>query len=101
MYVCVCVCLCVYLCVCMYYLLASYIPTYINVLLNCRNFHFKLHPDISLFSNDFKLTVNGRFQRTADMSVYYSGKAVGTCVFCNDVSSPSPTMHGVVVLTFR
>ena len=45
--------------------------------LNCRNFHFELYPDTSVFSDDFKLSVDGRERRHADMTVYYSGRAVG------------------------
>ena len=43
----------------------------------CRHFHFHLYPDTSMFSDDFKMFVNGRPHRSADMTMYYSGQAVG------------------------
>ena len=45
-----------------------------------RTFNFKLFPDTTVFSDDFKLSVNGRDRRHADMTVYYSGHAVGMFV---------------------
>ena len=46
----------------------------------CRHFHFHLYPDTSMFSDDFKMFVNGRPHRSADMTMYYSGQAVGKSV---------------------
>ena len=65
-----CGCVCVWVCF-----------TFVNVhnilCPNCRNFHFELYPDTSVFSDDFRLSVDGRLRRHTDMSVYYSGRAVG------------------------
>ena len=42
-----------------------------------KHFHFHLYPDTSIFSDDFQMFVNGRPDRSADMTMYYSGQAVG------------------------
>ena len=92
-----CVCVCVCVCVCLTFVNVHVCVcgvggcrcgggcfTFVNVhniiCSNCRNFHFELYPDTSVFSDDFRLSVDGRLRRNADMSVYYSGRAVGTYV---------------------